>query len=171
MAPRDAEMWHALGVVHAGHDARVSQHAFIRALQLDSKAYYAWDSLGALYLAHGRGALAEKAFEQSQRVNPESQGAWCGLAQCYERAALAPCLSEDLQKMVDDGVLTLAEATVRPPRPSCRFRVFGDPKIDSPESPVGAWQRRRVQRTVSTARPYAGHDAAAGGRRAGGRDH
>ena len=86
-------------------------------------------------MGHGRTALAEKAYAQSQRINPESEGAWCGLARCYEEMAMEPALTGDLQKMVEDGSLTAMEASV----------MMEEPAQDEEAAPAPAAQEEQEE--------------------------
>jgi tetratricopeptide (TPR) repeat protein len=82
LEPCNAEWWNSLGCVHM--DPAVSQHAFIRAIQLDDKYVAAWNSLGSLYMQHGKIDLAHRAFSESKRLNPSSPASWTGLARSLE---------------------------------------------------------------------------------------
>ncbi|KAG2386234.1 hypothetical protein C9374_002680 [Naegleria lovaniensis] len=74
----NSSYWNLLGILSDNHVVR--QHCFIRAVQIDTKNYDAWNNLGALYLTNSNLKLARKAFLKAQAIYPESTVAWVGLA-------------------------------------------------------------------------------------------
>ncbi|KAJ3340088.1 Superkiller protein 3 [Gonapodya sp. JEL0774] len=78
--PSGVAIWNSLGVVTALKDPKLSQHAFIMAVELDSKSAPAWSNLGFLYLLHHDIELARKSFSQAQLADPEYAYGWLGQA-------------------------------------------------------------------------------------------
>ncbi|KAG0225716.1 hypothetical protein B0O80DRAFT_405545 [Mortierella sp. GBAus27b] len=73
-------VWNALGVATLSQNAKISQHAFIKAIEYDSKSVVAWSNLGFLYLVHSEPDLALKAFTTAQTLDPSFAQAWAGQA-------------------------------------------------------------------------------------------
>ena len=97
LEPDDPSHWDLLGLIVQNQQPAVSQHAFIRALELNTKAPRAaatWTHLGALYLKHGDLRLAHECFKQSQNVDPSHVAAWIGQANIAEH--LSPSEAMDL---------------------------------------------------------------------------
>lgn len=59
-------------------DHVLAQHAFIRAVQVQSGNVQAWTNLGTLYLTLGDAELAHKAFAAAQRTEPSYVQCWVG---------------------------------------------------------------------------------------------
>ncbi|KAJ3056720.1 Superkiller protein 3 [Rhizophlyctis rosea] len=77
--------WNALGVYTLGSDPKISQHAFIRAIECNSRNPAPWSNLGFLYLINGDLDLANQAFGKSQFVDPDWSVAWLGQAYIAEK--------------------------------------------------------------------------------------
>ena len=77
--------WIGLGVIaKALSNFPLTQHAFIKSIQLESNNPVAWSNLGALYLEHGRAELAHEAFKYAQSFDPTYVPAWIGQAMIAE---------------------------------------------------------------------------------------
>lgn len=72
----------------------LSQHCFIKALEIDRKSAVAWTNLGVLYLSQGQPKMANVAFKQAQQSEPTYANSWTGQAQVAE--ILAPSEAIDL---------------------------------------------------------------------------
>ncbi|KAI1317452.1 Superkiller protein 3 [Mortierella claussenii] len=73
-------VWNTLGVAALLTNARISQHAFIKAIEYDSKSAVSWSNLGYLYLINSELDLALKAFSTAQTLDPSLAQAWTGQA-------------------------------------------------------------------------------------------
>ncbi|KAH7888376.1 superkiller protein 3 [Phlebopus sp. FC_14] len=84
--PGNAAYWTALANIYLLDKPKASQHAYIRALELDSKAsstycnVAAWVNLGLLYLYHNDLELANEALLRAQILDPDYTLAWVGQA-------------------------------------------------------------------------------------------
>ncbi|KAG8917885.1 Superkiller protein 3 [Tulasnella sp. 418] len=85
--PSNVTYWNALGVLCIERDLKLAQHAFIRAIEIDSKNPASWTNLGLLYLTHSDGELAKEAFSKAQTLNPDYVLAWVGQALIHENQA------------------------------------------------------------------------------------
>lgn len=56
----------------------LAQHAFIKAVTVDHNSAVAWTNLGVLYLLLDNVKLANKAFSQGQRSDPNYVNSWIG---------------------------------------------------------------------------------------------
>lgn len=56
----------------------LAQHAFIKAVTVDHNTAVAWTNLGTLYLLVDDIKLANKAFAQGQRSDPNYVNSWIG---------------------------------------------------------------------------------------------
>jgi superkiller protein 3 len=74
----NADFWNALGVVTMVLSPKVSQHSFVRSLNLNEHSARAWTNLGVLYLSHNDSELANNAFTRAQSADPEYAPAWLG---------------------------------------------------------------------------------------------
>ncbi|KAJ3256832.1 Tetratricopeptide repeat protein 37, partial [Borealophlyctis nickersoniae] len=83
--PGSESFWNALGVYTLMEDARMSQHAFIRAVECNSRSPIPWTNLGYLYLLHNDLDLASQAFQKAQFVDPDWALGWLGQAFVAER--------------------------------------------------------------------------------------
>ncbi|KAM3588689.1 Superkiller protein 3 [Umbelopsis sp. WA50703] len=72
--------WNTLGVIVLEHDAKISQHAFIRAMELDPRSAVAWSNYGYLCLIQADFELANQAFETAQAIDPEFSATIIGQA-------------------------------------------------------------------------------------------
>ncbi|PLW51233.1 hypothetical protein PCASD_01010 [Puccinia coronata f. sp. avenae] len=72
--------WNTLGVLTFSLNPRLSQHAFIRSVELVSKNHVAWTNLGFFYVIHSDLDLANEAFERAQLVDPDWALLWMGKA-------------------------------------------------------------------------------------------
>ncbi|KAG0295601.1 Superkiller protein 3 [Dissophora globulifera] len=73
-------VWNALGVAALSTNAKISQHAFIKAIEYDSKDAAPWSNLGFLYILNSELDLALKAFINAQTLDPSFAQAWTGQA-------------------------------------------------------------------------------------------
>ncbi|KAF9195193.1 Superkiller protein 3 [Haplosporangium sp. Z 11] len=73
-------VWNALGVATLSTNAKVSQHAFIKSIEYDSKNAVPWSNLGFLYILNSELDLALKAFSMAQTLDPSLAQAWTGQA-------------------------------------------------------------------------------------------
>lgn len=78
-SPSNLSYWLTLGDAHFSSDPRLAQHAYIRALELDSRDAKAWTNLGLMYLHHGDFELAQEALHRAQTLDPDYSLAWLGL--------------------------------------------------------------------------------------------
>ncbi|XP_065060206.1 superkiller complex protein 3-like isoform X2 [Rhopilema esculentum] len=99
LEPGNAKMWNTLGVISGSSgpsltccgysvydiaNPELSQHAFIKALQLDSQNAEIWCNLGTLYLKYDKIKEAHEAFKRAQDADPEYTPAWIGQASIAE---------------------------------------------------------------------------------------
>ncbi|KAF9484467.1 TPR-like protein [Pholiota conissans] len=70
--------WAALGNAYFLTHAKAAQHAYIRALEIDSKNADTWVKLGLLYAYHGDVELANEALYRAQVLDPDNTLAWVG---------------------------------------------------------------------------------------------
>lgn len=88
-SPGKWKYWNLLGVICATKEIdnlALSQHCYIKALELDRKLATVWSNLGVLYLSQGPRfvRLANMAFTQAQQSQPSYANAWTGQAQVAE---------------------------------------------------------------------------------------
>ncbi|KAH8928325.1 hypothetical protein BT69DRAFT_1329743 [Atractiella rhizophila] len=76
--PSNAGFWNALGVFAFDESPRLSQHSFIRAIELSSRSAVAWTNLGFFYIHHSDLQLANQAFLRAQVLDPDHSLAWVG---------------------------------------------------------------------------------------------
>ncbi|KZT68315.1 TPR-like protein [Daedalea quercina L-15889] len=76
--PTNEQYWNALGSATFESQPRVAQHAYIRALEINSKNSATWTSLGLFYLHHDDVELANEAFYKAQTLDPDYALAWVG---------------------------------------------------------------------------------------------
>ena len=74
----NAVYWAALGNTYFLLHPNAAQHAYIRAIEIDSKSASAWVNLGLLYAYHGDVDLANEALYRAQVLNPDNTLAWVG---------------------------------------------------------------------------------------------
>ncbi|PPQ99738.1 hypothetical protein CVT24_009721 [Panaeolus cyanescens] len=72
------EYWIALGHSYFKTNPRAAQHAYIKAIDIDSKNAMNWVSLGLLYYYHGDVELANEALYRAQVLDPDNALAWIG---------------------------------------------------------------------------------------------
>ncbi|KAJ7072456.1 TPR-like protein [Mycena amicta] len=78
--PGNDLFWTALGNSHFVSQAKTAQHAYIKAIEIDSKNASTWATLGLLYLDQGDLELANQALLKAQTLDPECTFAWAGQA-------------------------------------------------------------------------------------------
>ncbi|KAH9895045.1 TPR-like protein [Cubamyces lactineus] len=76
--PGNDAFWVALGNATFLSQPGVCQHAYIRALEVDSKNAATWTNLGLFYLHHEDAELANEAFYKAQTLDPDYALAWVG---------------------------------------------------------------------------------------------
>ncbi|KAK4701573.1 superkiller protein 3, partial [Phenoliferia sp. Uapishka_3] len=84
--PYNFNFWNALGVLSFDLSPRLSQHAFIKAIEHNSRGAIAWANLGLFYLVHHDEDLANQAFLKAQVIDPDWGAAWVGQATLAELA-------------------------------------------------------------------------------------
>ncbi|KAG2046495.1 protein prenylyltransferase [Suillus hirtellus] len=78
--PGNVRFWVALGDLHFAQKPKLSQHAYIKAIEVDTKNVVAWTKIGLLYLYHNDIDLATQAFTKAQTLDPDHTLAWIGQA-------------------------------------------------------------------------------------------
>ncbi|XP_066915937.1 superkiller complex protein 3-like [Clytia hemisphaerica] len=93
------QYWNTLGVVAGSsgpsekicghsiddaHNPSLSQHAFIKSLELNAQDAHVWANLGILYLKHDKIEAAHEAFKKAQACDPALPQAWIGQAMIAE---------------------------------------------------------------------------------------
>ncbi|KAJ7782973.1 TPR-like protein [Mycena metata] len=78
--PGNDAYWVALGDAHFLSQVKTAQHAYIKALEIDSKNAMTWTNLGLLYLHENDLELANQALFRAQTLDPEYTVAWVGQA-------------------------------------------------------------------------------------------
>ncbi|KAF9222633.1 superkiller protein 3 [Gyrodon lividus] len=78
--PGNALYWAALGCMYFLDKPKAAQHAYIKALEHDSKNVGTWANLGLLYLYHDDLELANEALLRAQILDPDYTVAWVGQA-------------------------------------------------------------------------------------------
>ncbi|KAJ6593707.1 TPR-like protein [Mycena capillaripes] len=78
--PGNDAYWIALGDASFLSQAKTAQHAYIKALEIDSKNAVTWTNLGLLYLHQKDLELANQALFRAQTLDPEYTLAWAGQA-------------------------------------------------------------------------------------------
>ncbi|RDB24954.1 Superkiller protein 3 [Hypsizygus marmoreus] len=78
--PNNSQYWLGLGDAHFLGNAKNAQHAYIKALEIDSKNHIAWTNLGLLYLYHNDFELANESLYRAQTLDPDYAIAWIGQA-------------------------------------------------------------------------------------------
>ncbi|KAJ1304710.1 hypothetical protein OPQ81_005849 [Rhizoctonia solani] len=76
--PSNDGLWSLYGSLLFTKDPKVSQHAFIKAIEIDGKQADHWARLGLLYLNNGDTELAQHVFVRSQTLDPDASLAWVG---------------------------------------------------------------------------------------------
>ncbi|KAK4885213.1 hypothetical protein RN001_001484 [Aquatica leii] len=75
--------WNLMGVIYFNRENRdyaLAQHAFIKAVTVDNNSAMAWCNLGTLYFVLGHAKLANEAYSQAQRADPNYVNSWIGQA-------------------------------------------------------------------------------------------
>ena len=70
--------WVGLGNAYFSTDAKAAQHAYIKALDIDSRNAATWVNLGLLYFHNVDVELANEAFYRAQVLDPDNTVAWVG---------------------------------------------------------------------------------------------
>ncbi|KAL0956081.1 hypothetical protein HGRIS_002250 [Hohenbuehelia grisea] len=78
--PGNDVYWNGLGTFNFSDHPKAAQHAYIKALEIDSKNVGTWTNLGLLYLYHGDTELANEALYRAQTLDPDYTLAWIGQA-------------------------------------------------------------------------------------------
>ncbi|KAJ6558576.1 superkiller protein 3 [Mycena vulgaris] len=78
--PGNDAYWVALGDAHFLSKVKTAQHAYIKALEIDSKNVMTWTNLGLLYFHQNDLELANQALFRAQTLDPEYTTAWVGQA-------------------------------------------------------------------------------------------
>lgn len=78
--PGNDDYWNTLGNLVFETDARLAQHSYIKAIELDGRNPTYWTNLGFLYFAQKDLDLATYALKKSQTVDPDYVYAWVGLS-------------------------------------------------------------------------------------------
>ncbi|CAI2167287.1 18526_t:CDS:10 [Funneliformis geosporum] len=78
--PTNSNFWNALGVMTLIDDAKISQNAFIRAINYSPMSSTPWTNLGILYLLHSDLELANQAFSKAHSLDPDYVPGWVGQA-------------------------------------------------------------------------------------------
>ncbi|TIA72935.1 hypothetical protein E3P91_01735 [Wallemia ichthyophaga] len=78
--PGNDDYWNALGNLVFESDARLAQHSYIKAIEIDGRNPTYWTNLGFLYIAQKDAELAGYALKKSQTVDPDYVYAWVGLS-------------------------------------------------------------------------------------------
>ncbi|KAM0752109.1 TPR-like protein [Meredithblackwellia eburnea MCA 4105] len=84
--PYNPLFWNALGVVAFDLSPRLSQHAFIKAIEHNARSAVPWANLGLFYTVHGDDDLANQAFLKAQVLDPDFVPAWVGQATLARQA-------------------------------------------------------------------------------------
>ncbi|KAJ3899280.1 superkiller protein 3 [Lentinula edodes] len=80
IAPTNDTYWVALGDFHFSQQPKTAQHAYIKAIEIDSKNARTWTNLGLLFYYHNDFELANEAFYRAQSADPDYTLAWFGQA-------------------------------------------------------------------------------------------
>ncbi|KAJ3913647.1 superkiller protein 3 [Lentinula edodes] len=80
IAPTNDTYWVALGDFHFSEQPKTAQHAYIKAIEIDSKNARTWTNLGLLFYYHNDFELANEAFYRAQSADPDHTLAWFGQA-------------------------------------------------------------------------------------------
>ncbi|KAF8739668.1 Tetratricopeptide repeat, partial [Rhizoctonia solani] len=76
--PSNDQLWSLYGSLSFADDPKISQHAFIKAIEIDGKEADHWARLGLLYLNNDDVELAQHVFVRSQILDPDASLAWVG---------------------------------------------------------------------------------------------
>ncbi|KAI8140771.1 hypothetical protein BJV82DRAFT_621045 [Fennellomyces sp. T-0311] len=72
--------WNTLGVIAMRESPKISQHALIKAMELNSRSAVPWTNYGFLCLSRQDYELANQAFDMAHALDPEWISAWVGQA-------------------------------------------------------------------------------------------
>jgi superkiller protein 3 len=78
--PENEVYWNALGIAQFLLRPMIAQHAYIKALDINSKRASTWVNLGLLCVQYGDFELATKSLHRAQVLDPECTLAWLGQA-------------------------------------------------------------------------------------------
>ncbi|EIW82901.1 TPR-like protein, partial [Coniophora puteana RWD-64-598 SS2] len=95
--PIDATYWIAFGNINFVTKPKSSQHAYVKAIEVEGKNVVAWTNLGLLYLYHHDFELATEALYRAQVLDPDHALAWVGQA----LLATAKGHEEDAQNLLE----------------------------------------------------------------------
>jgi superkiller protein 3 len=76
--PANDLYWVGLGNAYFATHAKIAQHAYIQALNIDSGNAATWVILGLLYFHYGDVELANEAFYRAQVLDPDNTASWIG---------------------------------------------------------------------------------------------
>ncbi|CAA7259262.1 unnamed protein product [Cyclocybe aegerita] len=76
--PGNDACWVALGNAYFLSHPKAAQHAYIMAIEIESKNASTWANLGLLYYYHGDIELANEALYRGQVLDPDNTLAWVG---------------------------------------------------------------------------------------------
>ncbi|KAG9127255.1 Superkiller protein 3 [Ceratobasidium sp. 392] len=76
--PSNGGLWSLYGSLLFSTDAKVAQHAYIKAIEINKNNADHWARLGLLYLGNEDTELAQHIFTRAQTLNPEASLAWVG---------------------------------------------------------------------------------------------
>ncbi|KAI8097505.1 uncharacterized protein BX664DRAFT_293076 [Halteromyces radiatus] len=80
LEPTQATYWNALGIITMKTSPKISQHAFIKAMEYNNRSAVPWTNYGFLCLSLKDYELANQAFETAHALDPEWINAWVGQA-------------------------------------------------------------------------------------------
>ncbi|SPO40180.1 related to SKI3 - protein involved in exosome mediated 3` to 5` mRNA degradation [Pseudozyma flocculosa] len=106
--PGNESFWLVLGNLTFAKSLKVSQHAYIRAIESAPRSAIPWTDLGFLYMHHGDVALANEAFIKAQTADPDAAEAWVGqalVAQHHGDARATRVLFDHAVKLSQGAVL------------------------------------------------------------------
>ncbi|ORZ18014.1 hypothetical protein BCR42DRAFT_412963 [Absidia repens] len=80
LEPSQYSYWNALGVFSMKLSPKISQYAFVKAMECNNRTAVPWTNYGFLCLSLNDYELANQAFEAAHAVDPEWISAWVGQA-------------------------------------------------------------------------------------------
>ncbi|KAG1742187.1 superkiller protein 3 [Suillus lakei] len=107
--PGNVKFWVALGDLHFAHKPKLSQHAYIKAIEVDNKDVVAWTKIGLLYSYHNDIDLATQAFTKAQTLDPDHTLAWIGQA----LIAIANGLETDARTLLEHAPMADLQFALR----------------------------------------------------------
>ncbi|KAG1896020.1 superkiller protein 3 [Suillus fuscotomentosus] len=120
--PGNVRFWVALGDLHFAQKPKLSQHAYIKAIEVDTKNVVAWTKIGLLYLYHNDIELATQAFTKAQTLDPDHTLAWIGQA----LIAITNGHEADARTLLEHAVSMTADVVNTSPPPY----IFRAPNTD-----------------------------------------